>query len=122
MKKIGLYAVIMFVVLGIAGAVMPIYSQEEEELRLDTAYITAEVVSVSLNKSTMVVKLVQDEFAKTYDYRTILITDETEIKKGNAVLKLSGIKSGDNVSIAFLDLFGTRKALSINVEDARAGW
>lgn len=121
-KKIGIYAVIMFVALGIAGVVMSIYSQEEEDPRLDIVYITAEVVSVNLNKSTMVVKLVQNEFAKTYDYRTISVPDEAKIKKGNAVLKLSDLKAGNNVEIAFIDLFGTRKAVSISVEDVRAGW
>lgn len=122
MKKIGIYAVIMFVALGIAGVVMSIHSQEEEDPRLDIVYITAEVVSVNLNKSTMVVKLVQDKNAKTYDYRTISVPDEAKIKKGNTVLKLSDLKAGNNVEIAFIDLFGTRKAVSISVEDARAGW
>ncbi|MFZ2357075.1 MAG: hypothetical protein WAW67_04560 [Candidatus Omnitrophota bacterium] len=121
-KKIGIYAVIMFVALGVAGVVMSIHSQEEEGPRLDIVYIEAEVVSVNLNKSTMVVKLVQDKNAKTYDYRTILVPDEAKIKKGNTVLKLSDLKAGNNVEIAFIDLFGTRKAVSISVEDARAGW
>lgn len=122
MKKIGIYAIIIFVVLGVAGVVMTIHSQEDEEPRLDTAYITAEVVSVNLNNSTMLVKLVQDKPAKTYDYRTILVTDEAKISKGDTVLKLSDIKAGDNVEIAFLDIFGTRKAVSISVEDIRTGW
>ncbi len=121
-KKIGIYAVIMFVALGIAGVVMSIHSQEQEGPRLNIVYITAEVTSVNLNKSTMVVRLVQNESAKTYDYRTILVPDDAKINKGDAVLKLSDLKAGDNVKIAFIDLFGTRKAVSISVEDVRAGW
>jgi len=121
-KKIAIYAVIMFVALGVAGVVMSIHSQEEEGPRLDIVYIEAEVVSVNLNKSTMVVKLVQDKPAKTYDYRTILVTDEAKISKGDTVLNLSDIKAGDNVEIAFLDIFGTRKAVSISVKDIRASW
>lgn len=122
MKKIGIYAVIIFAVLAVTVAVMTVHSQEDEEPRLDTAYITAEVVSINLNKSTMLVKLVQDKPAKTYDYRTILVTDEAKISKGDTVLNLSDIKAGDNVEIAFLDILGTRKAVSISVEDIRASW
>lgn len=117
MGKVMELAVILFAVVGMIGVVVPAYSQvEKTEQQLATS-VSAEVVSVDLEKSVVVIKKVKDPVAKTYENQTISVLPETKILKGDVVLKLSELKAGDKVTVKYTaDALGKWKVESISVE------
>ncbi len=107
-------AVILLMVAGMAVVTLPGYCQEAKEAAITS--VSAEVVSVDLAKSTMVVKKLKDAIADTYENLTILVSPEVKILKDEAALKLSDIKIGDKVTIKSVnDLSGKTKVESISV-------
>ena len=118
MGKVMKLAVVLFAVVGMVGVVVPAYSQEKTEQQLATS-VSAEVVSVDLEKSVVVIKKVKDPVAKTYENQTISVLPEIKILKGDVVLKLSDLKAGDKVTVKYTtDVLGKWKVESISVEVA----
>lgn len=109
-------ALVLLVVVGVAGAVVPAFSQEKVEPPAVT-FVSGEVVSVDLVKLTVVIKQIKDPVAGTYENQTISVLPETKITKGDAVLKLSELKAGDKVSVKYTtDAQGVRRIESISAE------
>ncbi len=120
MGKILKFAVIILVVVGMAGVVVPAYSQDKTEQQ-PAVSVSAEVVSINVEKSTVEIKTIKDVVAKTYENQTISVVPETKILKGDVVLKLSDLKAGDKVAVKYTtDILGGLKAESIAVEAAEA--
>jgi uncharacterized membrane protein len=120
MGKAMKFAVVLFAVVGMVGVVMPAYSQEKTEQQLVTS-VLAEVASVDLEKSTVVIKTVKDPVLKTYENQTISVLPETKVLKGDVVLKPSDLKAGDKVTVKYTaDALGKWKVESISVEVAEA--
>lgn len=118
MVRIALLSVVIFVTVGIA---IPIYSQQQAEQQQIADSVSAEIVSVDSEKSTLVIKTVKDAVAKAYENQTISVSSEVKILKGDAVLKLSDLKVGDKVNVQYIsDASGKQKVESINVEAIEA--
>lgn len=117
MARIAIFAVIMFVLVGMAGIVFPAYSQEQVEQKQIANSVSAEVVSLDLVKSTAVIKTMKDAVTKTYVNQTISVLPETKITKGDVVLKPSDLKVGDKVMVKYTtDASGEWKVESISVQ------
>ena len=111
------FAVVLFAVAAIMGAV-PVYSQEKTA-QLLPASLSAEVVSVNLEKSTVDIKTIKDAVTNTYESQTISVLPETKILRGDAALKLSDLKAGDKVVVKYTtDALGIKKVESISAETA----
>ena len=114
MGKIIRLTVACLVVLGIAGAVIPLYAQVKVEEK--AVSISGEVVSVDLVKSEIVVKQLKDAVTSAYENTAISISTETKIQKGELALKLSDLKAGDKVMVAYAsDAEGMQQVKSIEV-------
>jgi len=109
-------ALVLLVVVGVAGVVVPVYSQEKTEQQI-VASVSGEVVSVDLVKSEVVVKQLKDAVTSTYENTTLVVVPEIKIQKGDANLKLSDLKAGDKVTVKYTsDVLGKQKIESISVE------
>ncbi len=114
MIKIAKLTVIFLVVTGMAWMVVPSFAQE----KIDQQPISAsgEVVSVDAGTSTVVVKQLKGPDANAYENITIAVSPDTKILKGDAALKLSDLKAGDNVKVeSTKDAAGVIKATSIAI-------
>jgi|GEM_PF-1163930 len=119
MGRIAILAMVMLVVVGMTGIVIPAYSQQQAEQQQISNSVSAEVVSVDLVKSTLAIKTVKDAVTKTYENQTISVLPETKMLKGDAILKLSEFKAGDKVTIKYTaDKLGNWKVESISMEAA----
>lgn len=109
-------ALVLLVVAGLAGVVVPVYSQEKTEQQI-VASVSGEVLSVDLVKSEVVVKQLKDAVTSTYENTAFVVALETKIQKGDANLKLSDLKAGDKVTVKYTsDVLGKQKVESISVE------
>ncbi|MCX5692638.1 MAG: hypothetical protein NTX47_03020 [Candidatus Omnitrophica bacterium] len=109
-------ALVLLVVAGLAGVVVPVYSQEKTEQQI-VASVSGEVLSVDLVKSEVVVKQLKDAVTSTYENTAFVVALETKIQKGDANLKLSDLKAGDKVTVKYTsDVLGKQKIESISVE------
>jgi len=109
-------ALILLVVVGVVGIVVPAFSQEKVEQPAVTS-IAGEIVSVDLVKSAVVIKQIKDPAAGTYENQTISVLPETKVTKGDVALKLSELKAGDKVTVKYItDASGKQKVESVAVE------
>lgn len=109
-------ALVLFVVAGVVGVVVPAFSQEKAEQPAVTS-VSGEVVSVDLVNSTVVIKQIKDPVVGTYENQTISVLPETKITKGDATLKLSELTAGDKVTVKYAtDVMGKQKVESITIE------
>jgi len=109
-------ALVLLIVVGVAGVVSPVYSQEKTEQQIVTS-VSGEVVSVDLVKSEVVVKQLKDAVTSTYENTTFVVALETKIQKGDANLKLSDLKAGDKITVKYTsDVSGKQKIESISLE------
>ena len=109
-------ALVLLIVVGVAGVVVPVYSQEKTEQQI-VASVSGEVVSVDLVKSEVVVKQLKDAVTSTYENTTFVVALETKIQKGDANLKLSDLKAGDKITVKYTsDVSGKQKIESISLE------
>ena len=109
-------ALVLLVVVGVVGIVVPAFSQEKVEQPAATS-VSGEVVSVDLVKSNVVVKQIKDPVTGTYENQTIAVLPETKVSKGDVALKLSELKAGDKVTVKYTtDAKGKQKVESIAVE------
>ncbi len=107
---------VLLVVAGVAGVVVPAFSQEKVEQPAVTS-VSGEVVSVDLVKSTVVIKQIKDPVSGAYENQVISVLPETKVTKGDAALKLSDLKAGDKVLVKYItDAQGAQKVESISVE------
>jgi len=89
----------------------------QEKAKPQVISVSGEVVSVDLVKSEVVVKHLKDAVTKTYENITFSVAPETKITKGDATLKLSDLKAGDNVTVNYTtDVSGKQKVESIVVK------
>lgn len=117
MGRMAILAVVMFVVTGMAVISIPAYSQQQAEQQQIANSVSAEVVLVDTEKSTLEIKTVKDAVAKTYENQTISVLPETKIIKGDAVLKLSELNVGDKVIVKYTsDTLGKWIVESIRVK------
>lgn len=117
MEKALRIAVVMFLVVGVVGVVVPVYSQTEKTEQPIVTSVSNEVVSVDLVKSEVVVKQLKDVVTGTYENTTFVIAPETKIQKGDAALRLSDLKAGDKVTVKYTpDVLGKQKVESISLE------
>jgi hypothetical protein len=121
MGRIAILAIVMFVVVGMSGIVIPVYSQQQAEQQQIANSVSAEVVSMDLEKSTLTIKTLKDAVTKTYENQTISVLPETKILKGDAILKLAELKAGDKITVKYTaDTLGNWKVESISMETAEA--
>lgn len=107
---------VLLVVAGMAGVVVPAFSQSEVQQPAVTS-VSGEVVSVDLLKSTVVIKQIKDPVAATYENQVISVLPETKVTKDDAALKLSDLKAGEKVLVKYTtDALGAQKVESISVE------
>jgi hypothetical protein len=107
---------VLLVAVGVAGAAVSAFSQSEAQQPAVT-FVSGEVVSVDLLKSTVVIRQIKDQVAGTYENQAISVLAETKVTKDGAALKLSDLKAGDNVSVKYAaDALGAQKVESISVE------
>lgn len=114
--------VLMFVMLLAAATLVmgmsAVYSQEKIEQPAANS-VSAEVVAVNAEKSTLDVKVLKDAATQTYESQAIAVLPETKIIKADAVLKLSDLTAGDKVVITSVkNAYGAMTVESINVEQA----
>ena len=116
MVRVMKLALVLLIVAGVAGVVVPVYSQEKTEQQI-AASVPGEVVSVDLVKSEVVVKQLKDAVTSKYENTTFVVAPETKIQKGDANLKLSDLKAGDKIIVKYTsDLLGKQKVESISLE------
>jgi len=109
-------AVLFLTVVGVSTMVIPAYSLEKAEQQATTS-ISGEVASVDLVKSTVTINQLKDAATNTYEKIVILVAPDTKILKGDVALKLSELKSGDNIKAeSTSDASGKSKVTSIIVE------
>ena len=121
MGRIAILVMVMFVVVGMTGIVIPAYSQQQAEQQQIGKPVSDEVVSMDLEKSTLTIKTLKNAVTKTYENKTISVLPETKILKGDATLKLSELKAGDKVTVKYsLDTLGKWKVASISLKTAEA--
>lgn len=110
-------AVVFLALVAIAAAMVPVFAQEKADKQIST--VSGEVVSADLEKSVLIVKQVTDATANTYENKTILVSPETKILKGEVVLKLTDLKSGEKVTVGCVsDSLGKLTAENIAIEAA----
>jgi len=115
MVKVMKLALVCLAVVGLVGVALPVYAQEKAGQEVIS--VSGEVVSVDLVKSEVVVKQLKDAVTSTYGNTTFKVAPETKITKGDATLKLSDLKAGDNVTVkSTVDALGKQKVESIAVE------
>jgi len=114
MSKVMKRLLVCLVVFGLVGVVSA-FAQEKAKPQVIS--VSGEVVSVDLVKSEVVVKHLKDAVTKTYENITFSVAPETKITKGDATLKLSDLKAGDNVTVNYTtDVSGKQKVESIVVK------
>jgi hypothetical protein len=119
MGRIAILAMVMFVVVGMSGIVIPAYSQQQAGQQQIANSVSAEVVSMDLVKSTLTIKTLKDAVTQTYGNQTISVLSGTKILKGDAILMLSELKAGDKVTVKYTsDTLGNWKVESISLETA----
>ena len=118
-------AIVSLIVVGIAGVAM---AAEETAAPVATTapamtsapaatFVSGEVVSVDQATSAVVVKVVKDATAGTYENTTVTVAPETKITKGDATLAISDLKAGDKVTVkSTADASGKAMVESIAVE------
>lgn len=110
-----LLRVVLFLLV-VSTRVNTVYSQEAVTEQV-VASVSGEIVSVDVEKSTIVVKQLKDEATKTYEDVTITVAPETTITEGEASLKLADLKAGSNIKIeSTKDAEGKELVKSIAVE------
>jgi len=115
MARVMKLVVVCLAVIGMVGVVAPVFAQEKAEPQVTS--VSGEVVSVDLVKSEVVVKQLKDAVTSTYGNTTFAVAPETKIAKGDATLRLSDLKAGDNVTVKYTtDVLGKQKVESIAVE------
>lgn len=103
-------------VVGMAGVVVPAFSQEKAEQRAVTS-VSGEVVSVDLVKSTVSIKQVKDLIAGTYENQSISVLPEVKITKDDVAMKLADLKAGDTITVQYAtDVMGKQVVESAAVE------
>lgn len=116
MVRVMKFALVLLVVVGVVGVVVPAFSQEKVEQPAITS-VSGEVVSVDLVKLTLVIKQIKDPVAGTYENQTISVLPATKVTKGDTTLKLSDLKAGDKVTVKYTtDALGKWKVESITME------
>lgn len=118
MGKIVKAIVVFSIVVGIAGVVVPAYSQEQTAQQVVNP-VSAEIVSVNAESSTIEIKQLKDSVNQIYENQTIAISPEIKILKGEESLELSGLKAGDKIAVKYgLDASGSQKVESISLESS----
>ena len=114
MKKI-----LIVVFLGLMGffcSVNSIYSLEEQKSVAMTS-VKGEIVSVDVEKSTVIVKQLLEPGTNNYVNKTVAISPETKIQKGDVSLMLKDLQNGDQVTIqSLIGANGESKVKSITVQ------
>ncbi|MBU4252941.1 MAG: hypothetical protein KJ647_08185 [Candidatus Omnitrophica bacterium] len=103
MKKGFLLLLAVSLFLGMTTVNVPAsFAQEEEEAVVqDAEKATGEIVSISSERLSMVVKYLVDEELQSYRTGTFYFSDTTEIKKGDDVMKFTDLKVGDTVTLSY---------------------
>lgn len=82
------------------GMVLPVaFSQEEEEVVSPLKEVAGTIVSVNLEKSTIVVEYLKDEATNTYDEVTVNVDASTVIERNNEAISLAELIAGNEVKI-----------------------
>lgn len=115
MGRIVKAAAVFFIIIGIAAVVMPAYSQEQAETAVVNS-VSAEIVSVNAENSSIELKVLKDEVNKVYENQTVTVSPETKILKGEDSLELSGLKTGDKVTVKYNSDKENQKVETISLE------
>ncbi len=95
--------VLFLAVVGMVGVVVPAYCVEEAKQEQQVSdSVSGEVVSVDVDKSTVTIRQLQDASTGIYQKADVAVSPETNISKGDAVLKLSDLKAGDQVTVKYV--------------------
>lgn len=109
----------LLLVTGVMGINLPVaFSQEEQkEENVLTKEVSGGIVSVDLEKSTLVIKNLKDEKNQIYEDVTLYVDNSTTIKKNYKTISLSELTVGDEATIEYItDEEGKNKASYIWVE------
>ncbi|MCK9604551.1 MAG: hypothetical protein M0R66_09355 [Candidatus Omnitrophica bacterium] len=118
MKKIMILAVVMLLVAG--AMLIPAYSADDEKgPSFLYSNVQAEIVAVDVTKATVAIKIIRDQTGRVYEYRTIFISPETKITKGDVVLQISDLRPGDKITARYADVLGKLKTESIIIKDTQ---
>ena len=113
MKKGFLLLLTVSLSLGIAMVNVPaIFAQEEEaSVVQNEEQATGEIISVSSEYLSAVVKYIVNEELQSYRTSTFYFTNATEIKNGDKTLKFADLKAGDKIALHYAQEDGWKKAV-----------
>ncbi|MFA5261431.1 MAG: hypothetical protein WC450_09405 [Candidatus Omnitrophota bacterium] len=91
----------LFLIFGLIVA--PVMAQEETiAVVAETETVTGEVVSISTEGSSLILKYVVDEETGRQMTTTLNFNDETEITSAGAAIGFSDLKVGDTITVSFV--------------------
>lgn len=97
-----LLAVSLFVGMAMVNVPATFAQEEEGVVTQGVEEVTGEIVSISTQRLSMVVKYIVDKELQNYQTFTFYFSDTAEIKKGDEVLKFADLKVGDTVTLSYL--------------------
>lgn len=104
MRKSNVLLLGLFLMFGIT--MVPVSSviaqSEEENVPQEVEELTGEIVSISLESLSLVLRYIGDEELQTLRTTTVYCSDTTGIKKGEDTINFSDLKAGDGVTISFV--------------------
>lgn len=109
--------VILFMVIGISAAFIPVYSQDKVEQEIVTS-VSGEILMVNTEKSTVAIKKNKEDDSGPLESINILISPKTKIQKGRAKLKISDLRGGDKIKAEFVnDAAGNLVVKNVIIEE-----
>lgn len=89
----------LLLVVGVVGMGLPVSFCRGEEM--PKKQISGEIVSVDVEKSTVIIKQLKDAKDKVYEEMTVLVDSSTNIEKDYNEAGLSLLAAGDEVTVDF---------------------
>lgn len=112
-RGILLLLVAVSLLLGMAALNVPaVFAQDEGAAAVqNTENVTGEIISISSESLTMIVKYLVDEELQSYRTATFYFNDTTMIKKNDGVINFADLKAGDTITLSYIKEDGWKKVV-----------
>ncbi|MFH1422590.1 MAG: hypothetical protein ABIH42_07765 [Planctomycetota bacterium] len=125
-KKLKLLLMVSLLI-GMAMVTVPsLFAQEKEEVSYQgaeaaTDVATGEIVSISTQNLSMIVKYLVDEELQDYRTATFYFDDTARIEKGNEAIKFDDLKVGDTLTMRYTKQYGWKRVVTSATVESKTG-